>query len=238
MTDPAPDSRSRRLSDPAPPAPGRTPEEAPFSVRSTASYVPVPRPGGGPRRAPLVAAALLLPAGLVAGWLAGRTPAPRGAAPPATLATPEAAPAAVAPGGAPRIEPAPPPVEPGSGVLSPWTTLANADFQSRRTRKPVLLAFSAGWSAASRRLRQEVFEDARLGEAVRRAVVPVSLVDRSRESDGNAPEVESMMQDYSIEEFPTLVVYVPGTGRMMRRQGYADAEATARWIQDAAAAVR
>jgi thiol-disulfide isomerase/thioredoxin len=183
-------------------------------------------------------AAFLLPVALLVGWLLGRSPQPIEPRAAALPAVPTAAPPAV-PAAAPlRVEPTSPPVGEARGVLSRWTTIVNADHESRRTGKPILLDFNAAWSPPCGRLKREVFGDPRLDEVVRRTVVPVSLADRSRESGGNSPEVETLMESYSIEDFPTLVVYMPGTDRIMRRRGYDDAEATARWIQDAAAAVR
>jgi len=230
MTDPHRDPSARpghdRDGQPQSPPAG----EAPFSVRSTASYVPLRKSGEATKAGPWMWAALLLPAALLVGWLAGRSPRP---------IEPRAAAAPAVPVEAPlRVEPTPPPVGEAVGVRSRWTSIANADPESRRTGKPILLAFSAPWSPACGRLKREVVDDPRLGEVVRRTVVPVSVVDRSREAGGNPPEVEGLMQGYSIEDFPTLVVYMPGSERMMRRRGYDDPEATARWIQDAAAAVR
>jgi len=211
------------------------PEDSPFSVQSSKTYLPGPRARRGTPGAPLALLGLILPVGLFLGWLAGRTPKPSKGRPPVAVA--------VEPDARPPLADSPmevpePPVADRNAVRSNWTTVDHAEEASRRTGKPILLDFNAAWSPACRDMKREVFDDAALGEVVRRAVVPVSVVDRSRESDSNSPEIEALLQNYSIESFPTLVVYMPGTGRTMRMRGYGNANQTARWIQDAAEAVR
>ena len=65
-----------------------------------------------------------------------------------------------------------------------------------------------------------------------------AIVDRSRENGTNTPEVEELMQSYSIEAFPTLVVYRPGSGRSMQKRGFGDPDDTVRWIQNASESMR
>lgn len=125
------------------------------------------------------------------------------------------------------------------GKLSRWTTsISAAEEESRRTGKPILIDFNAAWCPPCRALRTEVFDDAALGEVVQRLVVPVSIVDRSREDGSNAPEVEDLMQSYSIDAFPTLVIYKPGGGRTLRTTGFGGADQAVDWIRNAAQAAR
>lgn len=187
---------------------------------------------------------LLLPIGLGGGWLAGHMPAKKSKPVVVRTAPADATVPVVAPEvDAYVISPAPaftpePPRETRPAKLSEWTTISAAGEESRRTGKPILLDFNADWCPPCRAMKREVFENGTLGDDVRRAVVPVSVVDRSRENGNNSPEIEELMQNYSIEAFPTLVVFMPGTGRSLQKRGYGDAEATARWIENAANSVR
>ncbi len=140
---------------------------------------------------------------------------------------------------APAIVPDPTTLEAHLGRPSHWTTsIAEAEAESRRTGKPILIDFNADWCGPCRAMRDEVFDDGTLGEAVRRMVVPVSIVDRSRENGSNSPEVEQLMESYSIEAFPTLIVYRPGGGHTLRTTGYGGADRTLDWIRSAANSAR
>lgn len=217
-------------------------DEASFSIRSTVTAEDLSARRAPARGVPL-GWLLLVPAVLAAGWLLGHTtshaPKSRPAAEaPASDVVPVVSPEAAGLSTAPAPEPAPPPAAEKPGRLSNWTTVASSEDESRRTGKPIMLDFNAAWCPPCRAMKSEVFESLGRGEAVRRAVVPVSVVDRSREDGANAPEIEALMQDWSIEAFPTLVVYMPGSGRSMQRRGYGDPDETLRWIENAARTVR
>jgi thiol:disulfide interchange protein len=202
-----------------------------------------------PRRGfPFGWALLLVPALVAGGWAIGRMPEkarPHPAKPDARAAAVESAapetPASTGPMEMPpRVIDQPDPAAAGKlGRPSRWTTsIADAEAESRRTGKPILVDFNADWCGPCRAMRAQVFDDATLGDAVRRLVVPVSIVDRSRENGANTPEVEELMQSYSIDAFPTLVVYKPGGGRTLRTTGFGDADQTLDWIRNAANAAR
>lgn len=125
------------------------------------------------------------------------------------------------------------------GKPSRWSSsISLAEEESRRTGKPILIDFNAAWCPPCRAMRERVFDDAELGGIVQRLVVPVSIVDRSREDGSNPPEVEELMQSYSVEAFPTLVIYKPGGGRTLRTTGFGGADETLDWIRNAANAAR
>jgi thiol:disulfide interchange protein DsbD len=147
----------------------------------------------------------------------------------------------VAPGAepAPVAEPAPgPPRDEAPAGLSQWTTIDRALEESRRNGKPVFIDFSADWCGPCQQLKQQVFDDGTRAHALQSAVIPVSIVDRRRETGSNPPEIEALQQQYQVEAFPTLVVFSPATGRTMTARGFRGGDATLAWITEAARAVR
>jgi thiol:disulfide interchange protein len=209
---------------------------------------------------------LLLPAGLLIGWVVGQMPGPKPRAPnvaarqggievsapagarAAAVSTPAESRRAVAQthGGVTEVqsfdrtpaEAEKPAEETQRAEVSHWTTLENATAESQRNGKPVLLDFNAEWCGPCRRLKQQVFDDWARGQAVQSAVIPVSVVDRVREDGSNPPEIENLQQRFQVDAFPTLVVFSPRSGRSMRTQGFGGAEGTLAWITEAAKAVR
>lgn len=160
---------------------------------------------------------LLLPAGFLGGRLVA------GLNEPAAVTAPAADPAA--PGTA------------GSGGVK-WVALDAAIEESRRSGKPVLLDFNADWCPPCRRMKEDVFENPAHARAVEAAVVPVSVVDRYRETGANPPEVEELQRRFGIEAFPTLVAFSPATGRFVKDAGFGGAAYTVEWIADAARQVK
>lgn len=160
---------------------------------------------------------LLVPAGLLAGRLIAGMTEP-------------------APASAPAAAPASPGDAHAGGVR--WRTLDAAIEESRRTGKPVLLDFSADWCPPCQRLKRDVFEDPARARAVEAEVVPVSVVDRYRETGANPPEVEELQRRYGIEAFPTLVAFSPATGRHAKDSGFGGADHTVEWIANAARQVK
>jgi thiol-disulfide isomerase/thioredoxin len=193
-------------------------------------------------------ALLLLPAGLLVGWAIGEMPTGSTAPPaaragsasvPAGLAPPPEAPAARAPGrGSWESDPAPAAGESPAAVESRWTDFASALEESRRTGKPVMLDFNADWCPPCQLMKRQVFDAAPHARAVQTAVIPVSIVDRYRETGANSPEVESLQRQFRVDAFPTLVVFSPATGRSVASRGYGGAAATVAWIEQAASQVR
>ncbi len=258
---PQPDAQPEATSGPwaeAEAAPVREAQQATESP-SEAAAGPVPPPAGPPAAQPSTGtlsplwSLLLIPVALLVVLIIHIAPIPveRAPKPAATRATPGSkapAPAAgieVAAGeaGQPTSEanPNPPdlssPREPRA-IESDWTTYKLAALESVDNGKPVMLDFNAEWCGPCRRLKQQVFEDEELGHVVRKAVIPVSIVDRSREDGSNTAEVEDLQRRFEVDAFPTLVVFMPATGRAIKVTGYGDAAATVQWIAHAAQSVR
>lgn len=184
---------------------------------------------------------LILPIAAGIGWGIGLVPTE-----PAPKREPSAATSAQAtatPPPAIRVDTAPSipatPVQTTQALeVSGWTNYSSAVEESRRTGKPILLDFTAEWCPPCRAMKRQVFDDPGYGRRVQLAVIPVSVLDRQREEGRNSDEVESLMQRYRIDGFPTLVVFSPVTGLSEVTSGFGGAEYTAGWIAQAAERVR
>ena len=125
-----------------------------------------------------------------------------------------------------------------AGELSQWSSLQDAVAESRRNGKPVMIDFNAEWCGPCQAMKRQLFDDAKRGRAVQTAVIPVSIVDRVREDGSNPSDIEALQKRFEVNAFPTLVVFNPGTGRTVKTEGYGGGEATQHWIEQAATAVR
>lgn len=161
------------------------------------------------------------------------------AAMPAPAPDSAAAPPAADSTGIALASPAPdPPPELDAAEFSDWTTYEEAVSQSRANGKPVLVAFHAEWSEASHAMKAEVLDHVAAGITLRAAVIPVLLVDRVQEDGANSAEWEQLQRRYQVKRLPTLVVFSPATGKVLRQQGWHGPAQALQWIIDAAAAVK
>ena len=181
-------------------------------------------------------ALLALPIAFGIGWAVANLPDSGTPAQPAAV-QPEAS--------APTAAVQPPPRErdsereaPAPRDLSGWTTMSNALVESQRTGKPIMIDFNAEWCGPCRRMKQEVFDDAAFGKQVQAAVIPVSLVDRTREEGANSQEIVVLQSRYDVDAFPTLVVFSPRSGQYRKTKGYGDPSQTVEWITSVASEIR
>jgi protein disulfide-isomerase len=196
---------------------------------------------------------LLIPVGLFVGHLVAQAPVPAkvtdqttsaATAAPASPSATQAASRAVAQTSAaeaPTERPAAgdKPEQPDSKpYVSEWTTLESAMAESDRTGKPILIDFNADWCEPCQAMKHGVFEDAARAQLVQTAVIPVSIVDRSHEDGQNPPEIVNLQHHFGVHSFPTLVVFLPSTGKVARVEGFGDAERTLAWITGTAQSVR
>jgi thiol:disulfide interchange protein len=154
----------------------------------------------------------LLPLALLVGWALGRMDATPRKSPVST--TPIAGGSAV------------------TGASPSGGTAGTAQDLSQWT------SYNAEWCGPCQAMKREVFEDGERGATVRALVVPVSIVDRTREEGRNSAQNEDLQQHYHVDAFPTLVVFSPVTGRAQQTTGFGAGDATLRWIEAAARSVK
>ena len=123
-----------------------------------------------------------------------------------------------------------PPVHPN---LVSWVPAENAVSIADQSARPILYDFSAEWCGPCRTMEQEVFGDEKAAQQISRLVVPVHVVDRTREDGRNSALVDSLQRAYGVEAFPTLAIVWRGK-LVDRKEGYPGAEPLIGWIRSTA----
>jgi thiol:disulfide interchange protein len=94
----------------------------------------------------------------------------------------------------------------GDSDLVRWTPITFASAAALRSHKPILYEFSAEWCGPCHLLEREVFMDAALAAKINDRYIAVKVVDRQREEGHNEPAVQQLIDRYSINAFPTVVI--------------------------------
>lgn len=119
-----------------------------------------------------------------------------------------------------------------------WRALAAAIDESRLTRRPLLLDFTAEWCGPCKRMQSELFSDERSAQFIETHYVPVRVVDRAREDGRNSAEVDSLQQRFGVQSFPTLVAVWPDSGSHETSAGYGGVQPAMHWLGQASARLR
>jgi MYXO-CTERM domain-containing protein len=130
-----------------------------------------------------------------------------------------------------------PPAPTGSAMN--WVEPQAAVVVAQQSGRPVLYEFGAAWCGPCQALNRDLFDDAARARALGNLVVPVSITDRKAEDGHNSALADSLQRAFSVNGFPTLVVWSPQTGRHVSTSGYGgDPNQVLNWVASGAMQVR
>ena len=109
--------------------------------------------------------------------------------------------------------------------LVTWVPINASIQRASAQNKPIFYEFSADWCGPCQRMEKEVFNDAQLAARINQKLVPVHVIDRLQEDGHNAPDVESLQQQYNVRAFPTIVIADANGHPLARMEGFGGREA-------------
>lgn len=118
----------------------------------------------------------------------------------------------------------------GEKDLVKWRSLAAGEAESRSTSRPVLYFMTADWCGPCHLMKAQVFTDPELAGLINKEFIPIQLVDRSRETGENAPEVDAIFRRFQLRGFPTLVVSRPGGSQGVSAAGWSGKSGTSEFL--------
>ncbi|HEX7679429.1 MAG TPA: thioredoxin family protein [Thermoanaerobaculia bacterium] len=104
--------------------------------------------------------------------------------------------------------------------LIQWMDIDQAAAASTRSHRPILYEFSAEWCGPCHLLEREVFMDPDLAAKINNRYIAVKVVDRQREDGRNSDNVQRLIDRYSVNAFPTVVIATRDGSVRDRTVGY------------------
>ena len=133
-------------------------------------------------------------------------------------------------GSAGKVQSASP--SPGGSVR--WLSIQEGGNEWAKGSKPVLYDFTAQWCGFCKKLEADVLDDQETAGWINKSFIPVTVMDRARETGKNPAEVQELQSRYKIRGFPTLVIRFPNNDFRIQ-VGYPGREPINRFLQGALA---
>jgi thiol:disulfide interchange protein len=111
-----------------------------------------------------------------------------------------------------------------------WTDIDQAQVVAMRSHRPIFYEFSAAWCGPCHALEEAVFMDPELAAKINSRYVAVKVIDRQREDGHNSEIVQQLMDRYSVNGFPTVVIAASDGNPRDRSVGYPGRDRFAEFI--------
>ena len=114
-----------------------------------------------------------------------------------------------------------------------WRPIAAGEAEAKKTGKPVLYFFTAGWCGPCHLLEEQVLSRKDVADLIAKDFVPVVVRDEMRETGRDSPEMNVLADRYGLRGFPTLVVSRPGLERNVTMEGWDGPELAIEFLKTA-----